>query len=557
MDTSDSFISPPPANCFAVCYKARHLSSKLAILVLVWNCLLWGAFEPSNGNQQELTMAAISKDSMEYLILIIPQFFWFAFALPSTWLTGRYSLNRVIYVGIAVMWMGTILDTIVAIIAAMVEAEDETTWVIAMTFISDIIVYTGSAPALVHLIQLGIEQMPEASNSQISSFVSWVVFSISLGIWINLIASKEVYRACIGGEYHTLFKLLPVLLLTAILCTGSIFKDRLKLHSAPSNTPQLIYNVLRYATQHKYPEKRSALSYWEDEIPSRINLGKKRYGGPFSNEQVEDVKTFFRLLALFLTMLASLIALYTTSYEIYYNNIFNLNAINCSTNCSTNCSVGCPTECTKKLVIFTLGSDTWWMMVLVLAYELLLYPLANIQMPVMFRRIGFVFLINMMLSFFFMVLKLIFFVDNTHDVTKWSMMTAIAFTYGLIKVVFFTASLELICAQSPYNMRNFFISLSWCLYRLSSLIAGLVFSGWEEYCTDDSSCHTYYSAYSLLLTVTAFAMYCLVAKWYKLRERGDNEETHQRMWVEDAYIRYLARKDTLRNVARKTATSAV
>ena len=64
------------------------------------------------------------------------------------------------------------------------------------------------------------------------------------------------------------------------------------------NSLKLLYQVLKYSYDHKYPERRSALSYWENEMPSRIDLGKGKYGGPFTYEQVEDVKTFFRLLLL-------------------------------------------------------------------------------------------------------------------------------------------------------------------------------------------------------------------------------------------------------------------
>jgi len=49
---------------------------------------------------------------------------------------------------------------------------------------------------------------------------------------------------------------------------------------------------------YKYPRQRSAFTYWEDKIPSRIDLAKSKYGGPFTTEQVEDVKTFFRILVI-------------------------------------------------------------------------------------------------------------------------------------------------------------------------------------------------------------------------------------------------------------------
>ncbi len=63
-----------------------------------------------------------------------------------------------------------------------------------------------------------------------------------------------------------------------------------------------IYRVLKFAVKHKAPLNRSALTYWEEDVPSRMDLGKSRFGGPFTTEQVEDVKTILRLLPLFLTL---------------------------------------------------------------------------------------------------------------------------------------------------------------------------------------------------------------------------------------------------------------
>ena len=57
-----------------------------------------------------------------------------------------------------------------------------------------------------------------------------------------------------------------------------------------------IYKVINYAIKNKHPQRRSAFTYCEDELPSRIDFGKSKYGGPFTTEQVEDVKTFLRLL---------------------------------------------------------------------------------------------------------------------------------------------------------------------------------------------------------------------------------------------------------------------
>ena len=48
--------------------------------------------------------------------------------------------------------------------------------------------------------------------------------------------------------------------------------------------------------------KRSAFTYCEENTPSRLDLGMEQYGGPFITEEVEDVKTFLRLLLLLVSL---------------------------------------------------------------------------------------------------------------------------------------------------------------------------------------------------------------------------------------------------------------
>ena len=68
------------------------------------------------------------------------------------------------------------------------------------------------------------------------------------------------------------------------------------------NPYKLIYKVSKFAAQHTYPIHRSAFTYCEDELPSRLDLGKDKYGGAFTTEEVENVKTFLGILCLLLTL---------------------------------------------------------------------------------------------------------------------------------------------------------------------------------------------------------------------------------------------------------------
>ena len=87
------------------------------------------------------------------------------------------------------------------------------------------------------------------------------------------------------------------------LCLLVYSKKHFNIDRTGEHPLKLIYNVLKYAWKHKCPENRSAFTYWEDDIPSRINLGKNKYGGPFTTEEVEDTKTFFSIILLLSTLL--------------------------------------------------------------------------------------------------------------------------------------------------------------------------------------------------------------------------------------------------------------
>ena len=86
------------------------------------------------------------------------------------------------------------------------------------------------------------------------------------------------------------------------LYVAAILFSRSSLHRETLPCLPNIYKVLKYSWKHKIPEHRSAFTYWEEDIPCRIDLGKNKYGGPFTNEEVEDTKTFLRILPLFLCL---------------------------------------------------------------------------------------------------------------------------------------------------------------------------------------------------------------------------------------------------------------
>ena len=54
--------------------------------------------------------------------------------------------------------------------------------------------------------------------------------------------------------------------------------------SGSKNPYKLVYRVLKFAKDHTNPIRCSAFMYCEDELPSRLDVGKEKYGGSFTTE---------------------------------------------------------------------------------------------------------------------------------------------------------------------------------------------------------------------------------------------------------------------------------
>ena len=84
--------------------------------------------------------------------------------------------------------------------------------------------------------------------------------------------------------------------ITLLLLYLKKFKNYLNFQHVGTNpVMKQIIDVIKYSYHQKYPVRRSALSYYLNTYPSKIDFGKVQYGGPFTNEEVEDTKTVLRL----------------------------------------------------------------------------------------------------------------------------------------------------------------------------------------------------------------------------------------------------------------------
>ena len=158
-----------------------------------------------------------------------------------------------------------------------------------------------------NVLQFRTDQLNGCSSDHYSIYVYWYVWSSYAGIAFQQIALCLVLNitAKTVTELTVLFILIPV---SAVIILGVTLVMQCHKHQwfindvIDFNPRKLIYQVIRFAIKHKQPLQCSAFTYCEDNIPSRLDYGKRRYGGPFTTEQVEDVKTFLNVLRVLLAL---------------------------------------------------------------------------------------------------------------------------------------------------------------------------------------------------------------------------------------------------------------
>ena len=157
-----------------------------------------------------------------------------------------------------------------------------------------------------NIIQFGLDQLLEVPTPKLIAFIHWYYWAQSVG-GLALFYVYEGYQVTL---LHSIMRAAASITVTIVLAMINIIliiafcvsKKHFYIEKAGLNPFKNIYQVLKYSWKHKVPECRSAFTYWEEDIPRRIDLGKNKYGGPFTNEEVEDTKTFLRILPLLLCL---------------------------------------------------------------------------------------------------------------------------------------------------------------------------------------------------------------------------------------------------------------
>ena len=499
--------------CCKLSYKPRKFSSKGAVLVLVWQflvfCSVCTAYNPPHLKQSN--NSSLLGVGLVLLVLV---------AIISGWLADtKVGRSKVVQTGLFITWLGVVLMTISTILTMTLSVQTTSSAVngilAAVQYMALCTVYGGAALFFTNIVQFGLEQLPDASSDAMTAFITWLALVTVLREGSQKLTGTLLEHYA-KDNISALRSIIACVLLSVAMCSKFLFSHWLIDHRQNHHPLKTVYRVLKFAKQHKYPVNRSAFTYCEDEIPSRIDLGKSKYGGPFTTEEVEDVKTFFRIIAVLSVIFIFIILVLPLL-------------------------VAVPVFSGKQnfLTRLVYSMNGFFTAIVFLAYEYLVYPCIKICYRLsMLKRIGLCMFYGVFLAmvlFVYSLLTEVVSVDlNIIIIKAHHSIEILSYWFANnVLFVFFSSVMQFIYSQAPEHMKGIF--LFWTTFTvvlIAALLDATVYN-----CYQYRYCGVYLTSVAVAFSLLVFAVYCCVARWYKRRER--DEPCNERAIIEEIYGRHV------------------
>ena len=387
-----------------------------------------------------------------------------------------------------------------------------------ITYIVNNICYACFSAAMLPFVT---DQLIGASSDELSSVVHWFYFFQHIGLFLADVENLSVVMVD-NKQYSNIATVLFTCGLSTalIIISDCLCLQWLDRTHKVTNPIKLIIQVLNYTRKHRYPERRSAFTYLDEEQPSRIDFGKEKFGGPFTEEEVEDVKTILRLVPIVccISFIAN-VSWNFTRFDLSENNFVN--------------------------EFVNISMLTWFFPLFLIPLYQLVIPFFHNWIPSMLKQIG----IALTLETFGIILLTVTEIKGLASIpgglegylncTGNTDIVHIGWYWSIIPVVLYCSGttmaslllLEFIIAQAPQKMKGFVIGMSLAISGLNGVTYALCFNA----CT--LCCHLPL----VILPAAFYVLFLFLAKHYMLRER--NREINIQAIVEEHYERYLDQEE--------------
>ena len=532
-------------------FKSRRCclcSSKAALIILVWNMIvsfgLTAFLDPSlyiiafsnNGNLIdwfiELVMGA-SYGASAFLLLFYPLAGCLADIRWGRHKTVVNSLYFTFWSFVSLTVLGGLLTIGLITIIYNPEADTKShnlhiTTITVICVLFGIPIFFGVILTLCSLIafsanviQYGMDQLHDAPSDDSVLYIHWYVWTIFLGLLI--IRIPIVFIRDFGIVICSSLIPLAFIFLGIALCVYRCKRSVFLVDSGSRNPYKLVYKVSKFAKEHSNPIRRSAFTYCEDELPSRFDLGKEKYGGPFTTEQVENVKAFFGILRVLLStgpILTTMIANDLSAYKLYSG------------------------FATPLIIVVSIP-----------LYLGLLRPFIHNYIPGMLKRIGLgmiLLLLSCLCSFamsFFQSKNCSVYDNSTVTYCELFLYDQLNYSIYYISIqsilnavgymLFFIASYEFICAQSPHSMKGLLIGTFFAIKGVFQFIGVLAIylpiARWSSE-TITSFPHNggyIYYLINVVIALIGLIAFTITARRYQYRQRDEPDNIYR--YAEEYY----------------------
>ena len=458
----------------------------------------------------------------EYAIIIA-----LAFLIPFCgWLSDtKIGRGNAIYLSLWLGWIGTLLQSISYClqynscgITALIGRYGFSGVALILLSVSSAFMYTNILP-------YGIDQMLNVSSVKIRAFIHWFV-------WIVYFCGSVIPYNSLTSQCGPLsIAVTGFVLFSLSLCLHFHLQHRFE-HIPIPNPYKIVFKVLKYSIQNNHNRRqRSAFTYWGKE-PSRIDLAKERYGGSFTHEEVENVKTFLRILAILVTLgpyfmiskyFFRFSLLLQTEFKDGYHSIQGY----------------------AGYIIQFIGYSGF--LVLIPLFELVILPLFPkleyfLINPLRGLGLANILIILSILSVF--LIDLIGRVTNkSHDIPCFNVWVpgdpVIQVSYWILLIPSILAGTSLVlswiylfeffCSQAPFGMHGMVIGLFFFLRDIFMFVgSGIKLSLLYHTFSSSSvlSCTSWYTIMLCLVGLVGLVVYVLTARWYVKRIRDTDLDLH-------------------------------
>ena len=473
-----------------------------------------------------------------FMVLVPNIVFYCVLGLAGELFIGR---QKLINFSLWVQWIAMISFTVVT--AMMYSSYHFPQWLETLLVAGPSMVqFFGLAAFQVTTIQYGIDLIQGAPSKHLSAFIYWYfcmeILTPTVLAWIIYLLSKYALVTDIAIQLGR--SLLCVFLLSFVLCVKNLFMShwlkgnpendtslccRRQSSLAQRNPCSLIYHVLKFAIKHKNPLQRSAFTYWEENLPSRINLGKNKYGGPFTSEEVENVKTFLQLIKILISLFGIFIVAFSINLDVYL--------IYTSALVSSNS------------FLINVLRDAVSVAVLLLLYIFLFLPYCQKCLPTMLKRIWIGAMLTVASALSMLLVESITYTSGHSKTLELAPCMVTLNTYLLLipkifqecsYIIFTISFFEFIIAQSPQTMKGILIGLFYSLnYGLVGLYLLAEYYAFHKYPAHGYvlNCATAHYLEITLIGLLSLVVFTIVACKYKLRERDEVVNVH--IFAEEYY----------------------